>query len=69
MDLVNKYIYMCNLHFILFTSSEKRQRHEKELLNTSMEGRKQNAGQEARQRCAVCAFSEKAGISILLVTE
>lgn len=52
--LEKKYISRCNLHFILFTASEKRQRHEKELLNTGMKGGKQNAGQEARQRCAVC---------------
>lgn len=51
---LKKKMHMCNLHFILFTSYEKRQRREKELLNTSMKSGRQNAGQEARQRCSAC---------------
>lgn len=34
------FVYMCNLHFILFTFYEKKQRHEKEVNNTSMKGGK-----------------------------
>lgn len=52
---IDIYIYTCNLHFILFTSYENRQRHERELLIASMKGGEQNAGQEARQqRRAAC---------------